>query len=245
MAEDKEKVEQARKKLAHAADVINDLTKEESDILWKQEFLDAEKVNLQKDLDDKINRINKSFYETSYTSIEEDIEGGEDANGIPLSAYSLEPITCRPVEYNAITKGKAPLTDRQKEFCKFMRSRVIVIMSHYANDKELAVGQVSAICFRCNVLPDMTAIEKWILPSHVPISIPLYILRHFGCMSPCKKSPIVKMIERDPEEIKSDPMLISEGYAFEQHATITGTNKFVRFALLSSVRKKLNNLKTG
>ncbi|MGL5039579.1 MAG: hypothetical protein ACRC6D_05590 [Aeromonas sp.] len=245
MSTDRDKVDQARKKIAHAADVLMDLPKEEKDLLWDKEFLAAERISVKKEVEDDINRINKSFYETSYLSIEEDIESGQDAKEIPLSVYSQEPIVCKPVEHNAITKGKLPLTDRQREFCKFMRKRVIVVMSHYANDRELAASNVSALCFRCNVLPDMTTIEKWILPSHVPISIPLYILRHFGCMSPCKKSPIVQMVNREMDEVLADPMMISEHYAFKERATITGTNSFVRFVLLSNVKKKINDLKTA
>ena len=92
MAEDKEKVEQARKKLVHAADVINDLTKEESDILWKQEFLDAEKVNLQKDLDDKM--ITNSYpYDQSKYDVEEahSLEEAEyDPNGKDVPRLLLE-----------------------------------------------------------------------------------------------------------------------------------------------------------
>jgi hypothetical protein len=242
-----DKLAEAKEDLRVKIEVVKDFNKKNPKdaqvMMWQKEFIEAEQINVKKQIDDRLARLSKSFYDTDYQSIEEDINDDSRDDYIPLAVYSKKPVTIKPYSYTALQKNVATkLNDKQKAFCEFMRNRVIVILSHYATAHDLELRKVSPLVFTCNVLPDISAMEKWILPSHVPISIPLYILRHFGCMTTNKKIPSVSMIERDPEEVAMDSQLKSEGFTFQQLMQVTGTDSYVRFVRLSTVKKQFKKI---
>jgi hypothetical protein len=245
MSEDE--IREKREELRVTTEIVKEFNKKNPKdaqaLEWQREFLEAEKVHVQKQINDKVARISKSFYDTDYLSIEEDIREGESQDFIPLHVYSMSPITVEPHSYAALYKNPSiSLTKKQEEFCAFMRKRVIVIMSHYANSVDLENKKVSSLSFRCNVLPDSPALERWILPSHVPISIPLYIIRHFGCMTPNKKIPIVGLVDRSSEEIQQDSQLLAEGFTLQNTMQILGKDSYVRFVRLSTVQNTFKRI---
>lgn len=242
MDELKEKGEELRKNIEAVKDYNKKNPKDKEVMRWREEFIEAQKLVVQNEIDEKLAGINKCFYSMEYSDIDNDLNDGESKDNIPLHVYAMKPISCSPVSYTSLQRSKNVLNEKQKEFCKFMRQRVVVVMSHFASDKDFAEGKVSSLCFRLNILPDQTAIEKWILPSHRPMSIPLYILRHFGCMTPCKKSQVFEMKKRPQEEVEADPSFISEGFAFDHLLGIDGTNSFVRFTRLSTIKRNIKKI---
>jgi len=240
---DEDKKKEAQEELRVKVETVKEFNKKNPQdpiaLKWKSEFIEAEKLVVQKQIDDKLARLNKSLYDMDFHSIEEDLQDLERDDYIPMAIYSKKPIVVNPAHYAAMKRSPNPLTEQQKEFCKHMRNRIIVIMSHYANDKDLEERRVSNLTFRCNILPDKPALETWSLPSHIPMSIPLYIIRHFGCMTTNKKIPRVEMHERTHDEIVSDPSMISEGFAFQQVMQVSGTDSYVRFVRLSTVKSQI------
>jgi hypothetical protein len=216
-------------------------------VRWKKEFIEAERLCVKKEQEDKFAGLSRCLYETDLNSIEEDIGDEACYSSIPISAFAKPPISIDPIQkMSLIFDPKAPkLSAKAKEFCALMRNRVLVVMAHYASDRDLSEGKTSSIKFRLNMLPDSRFLETWILPSHQPMSIPLYIIRHFGSMTTSKKISRYGCAERDRDDICNDASMKSDGFAYQQVLKMNGQDKYVQFVRMSTVKDAMKQFNTA
>lgn len=231
--------EESRKKICHAKDRLANKVSEDPETRWLKEFTEAERVVIAAEQAHPEN----SLYDTDYQSIEDDLTPVEKATHVPLNVYSMTPISVAPYrKVSATSLGKRPaLTERQKEFCKFMRQKIIVVLSHFASEKDFEEKRVSSLQFSLCMLPDSHFVEDWILPSHRPIAVPLYILRHFGILTQVKKMPIYEFVEKTPATVKQE-VETGSGFTFGSVFQPVGMRCFVQFNGLSDIRKSVESL---